>query len=100
MAMTKLDIQPKSSSLLFYINVIFVICLVLASLVVVDVLVDGNMNWVGFGDGNLNLLLDLNGVRLLHIIRHRLLNGVRHWLLYNLRHDLLTKENMFIFSRI
>lgn len=63
----------------------------LAALVVVDVLVYGNMNWVRFGDGNLNLLFNFNGVGFFHIIRHWLFNGVRHGLLYDVRHDLLTK---------
>lgn len=90
MAMTTLNIQPMSSSLLFCIYW-FYYCLVLLALVVVDVLVHGNMDGIRLGDGYLNLLFNLNGVRLLDLIRDRLLNGVRHWLFYYLLHDLMTK---------
>lgn len=66
--------------------------LVLAALVVVDVFVHGNVDGVRLGDGHLNLLLNLDGVRLLHLIGDGLLNGVRHWLLYDLRDDLEQKK--------
>lgn len=69
-----------------------ILFLVLASLVVVNVLVDWNMDWVRFGDWDLNLLLDLYGVGLLNFIRYWLLDSVRHWFLYNLWHDLSKKK--------
>lgn len=64
----------------------------LASFVVVDVFVDWHVDWVRLGDGDLNPLFDLNGVRLFDIIRHRLFDCVRYGLLYNLGDDLEIKK--------
>lgn len=69
-------------------RIIFSFLLVLASLMVVDVFVDGHVDGVRLGDWDLDFLFDLNGIRLLDVIRHWLLNGVRHWLFYDMRHDL------------
>lgn len=73
--------------------------MLVTSFVVVDVFVDGDMDWVGFGDGDLDLLLDLNGVRLLDFIGDGLLNGVGDWLLDNLGHDLKKSLRLVLFSR-
>lgn len=66
--------------------------LVLAAFVVVDVFVHGHMDGVRFGDGYLNLLLNLDGVGLLDLIGDGLLNSVRHWLFYDLRDDLKQRK--------
>lgn len=62
--------------------------MLVASLVVVDVFVDRYVDGVGLGDGDLDLLLDLNGVGLLDLIGDGLLYGVRDGFLHNLGHDL------------
>lgn len=62
--------------------------LVLASLMVVDVFVHGNMDGVGFRDWDLNLLFDLNGVGLLDLIRDGLLHRVWHRFLHYMRDNL------------
>lgn len=66
--------------------------LVLAALVVVDVFVHRNVDGVRLGDGDLDLLLNLDGVGFLDLIRDGLLNRVRHWLLHNLGYDLKQKK--------
>lgn len=58
------------------------------ALMVEDVLVDGHVDGVGLGDGNFDLLLDLDGVWLLDLIGHWLLHVVGHSLLDDLRHNL------------
>lgn len=65
------------------------------SLVVVDVFVDGHMDRVGLGDWDLDLLLNLNGVRLLHFIGDGLLHRVGNRLLDDLGHDLGKRKVAF-----
>lgn len=62
--------------------------LVFASLVVVNVFVDGYMDWVRLGDWYLDLLLHFYGVGLLHFIRYWLLHGIRYRLFYYFRNHL------------
>lgn len=62
--------------------------MLVASLVVVDVFVDRYVDGVRLGDGDLDLLFDLNGVGLLDLIGDGLLYGVRDGFLHNLGHDL------------
>lgn len=60
----------------------------LATLVVVDVFVDGHVDGVGFGDGNFDFLFYFNGVGLLYFIWDGFLHGVGYWLLHNLGYNL------------
>lgn len=62
---------------------------------VVDVFVDGNMDGVRLGDWDLNLLLDLDGVGLLHLIGDRFLDCVWHRLLHYMGNN-LKKTDIFI----
>lgn len=60
----------------------------LATLVVVDVFVDGHVDGVGFGDGNFDFLFYFNGVGLLYFIWDGFLHGVGYGLLHNLGYNL------------
>lgn len=67
--------------------------LVLASFMMVDVFVDWNMDGVGLGNWDLNLLLNLNGVWLLDLIGDGLFDRVRHRLLHYLGDNLKQDKN-------